>query len=198
MIRDMMRHGLGVAALAAALVMGGGGGGAQTVEGVMPVAPQPAEDQLQPGLAVSYVEDFFRDIAEMMGQEGTPGPVLTHLDSMPDRNTPVLTSGKSMGVGAFIRGLIKLDAAGTWTFRVNSNDGVQIAIGGQPIFSDPYVHSDTMSPPILVEVKEPGWHQIDVDYFQRKGTAALQLFWTRPDGDGEAIVPPEAFAHMAE
>jgi hypothetical protein len=185
-------------ALVATLVIGSAAASAAGIEGATPVSPQPAEDQLTPGLAVSYVEEYFRDVGEMMGYDGEPGTPLANLDNMPDRNTPVLTSGKSMGVGAFIRGLIKLDTAGTWTFRVNSNDGVEIAIGGQPVFSDPYVHSDTMSPPILVEVTEPGWHQIDVDYFPRKGTAALQLFWTAPDGGAEEIVPPEAFAHLAE
>ena len=198
MVRGSFSRLGGMVALVATLAMGGAAAGAAGIEGATPVDPQPAEDQLQPGLAVSYVEEYVRDVADLMGLDSEPGAPLANLDNMPARNTPVLTSGKSMGVGAFIRGLIKLDTPGTWTFRVNSNDGVQIAIGGQPIFSDPYVHSDTMSPPILVEVTEPGWHQIDVDYFQRKGTAALQLFWTRPDGGAEEIVPPEAFAHPAE
>ena len=195
--RGWLIRGLGAVVLTAAL-----GFGAARVQAVgieaSPVDPQPSEDQLQPGLAVSYVADYFRDVSEMMGMEGTPGADLANIDNLPQRNRPVLTSEKSMGVGAFIRGMIKLDQPGTWTFRVNSNDGVQVAIGGQPVFADPGVHSDSMSPPILVEVSEPGWHQIDIDYFQRKGTAALQLFWTRPDGGAEEIVPAEAFAHLAE
>lgn len=196
-MRDSLIRGIGAAGLAAMLAFGAAPAGAAGIEAA-PVDPQPSEDQLQPGLAVSYVADYFRDVAEMMGMEGTPGPDLANIDNLPQRNRPVLTSEKSMGVGAFIRGMIRLDQTGTWTFRVNSNDGVQVAIGGQPVFADPGVHSDTMSPPILVEVSEPGWHQIDIDYFQRKGTAALQFFWTAPDGTAEEIVPPEAFAHLAE
>jgi hypothetical protein len=198
MIREILRHGLRVAALAAALVLGAGGAGAQMIEGAMPVEPQPAEDQLQPGLAVSYVEEYYNDISEMMGAEGTPGEAVANLDAQPGRGEPVLTSGKSMGVGAFIRGLIKFDQPGTWTLLVNSNDGVQVTIGGQMVHVDPYKHSDAMSPPILFVVEEPGWYDIAIDYFQRKGTATLQLFWTAPDGAAEAIVPPEAFAHLAE
>jgi hypothetical protein len=195
--RDRLIRGLGAVGVAAALAFGVIPAMAAGIE-VTPVDPQPGDDQLQPGLAVSYVADYFRDVAEMMGMEGTPGPDLVNIDNLPQRNRPVLTSEKSMGVGAFIRGLIKLDQPGTWTFLVNSNDGVQMAIGGQHVFADPGVHSDTMSPPILVEVTEPGWHQLDIDYFQRKGTAALQLFWMRPDGSAEEIVPAEAFAHLAE
>ncbi len=195
--RDRLIRGLGGAILTALLALGAAKVQAVGIEAAL-VDPQPNEDQLEPGLSVSYVADYFRDVSEMMGMEGTPGPDLANIDNLPQRNRPVLTSEKSMGVGAFIRGLINLDQAGTWTFRVNSNDGVQVAIGGQPVFADPGVHSDTMSPPILVEVAEPGWHQIDIDYFQRKGTAALQLFWTRPDGGAEEIVPAEAFAHLVE
>lgn len=170
---------------------------AQMIEGALPADPQPAEDQLAPGLAVSYVAEYFNDISEMMGLEGTPGEPIANLDAQPGRNEPVLTSGKAMGVGAFIRGFIKLDTPGTWTFRVNSNDGIQVSIGGQLVHSDPYKHSDTMSPPILFAVEEPGWYDIAVDYFQRKGTATIQLFWTPPEGGEETIVPAEAFAHIA-
>lgn len=191
-------RGLSRAALAAMLVLGAGTAAAQMVGGAAPVSPQPEESQLQPGLAVSYVEEYFNDVSELMGYEGTPGSVLENLDSQPSRNEPVLTSGKAMGVGAFIRGLIRFDEPGTWTFRVHSNDGIQVTIGGQLVHVDPYKHSDTMSLPILFVVEEPGWYEIAVDYFQRKGTATIQLLWTRPSGGAEEIVPPAAFAHLAE
>jgi hypothetical protein len=190
--------GLRAVALGAAMLVGIQTASAQMVEGAVPVEPQPAEDQLEPGLSVAYVEENFRDLSEMMGGDGTPGEPLANLDATPGRGEPVLTSGKSMGVGAFIRGLIRLDEEGTWTFRVHSNDGVQVTIGGQLVHVDPGVHSDTMSPPVLFEVEEPGWYAIEVDYFQRKGTATLQLLWTRPSGGAEEVVPPEAFAHLAE
>lgn len=189
--------GIRTAVIAAAL-MWGAAAAAQTIEGAKPADPQPTEDQLQPGLAVSYVEGFFNDLAEMMGREGTPGEPIANLDATPGRNEPVLTSGKEMGVGAYIRGFIRLDEPGTWTFRVHSNDGVQVAIGSEVVHVDPYKHSDTMSPPILFPVDEPGWYPIEVDYFQRKGTATLQLLWTRPSGSAEEVVPSEAFAHLAE
>lgn len=187
----------GAAALAAMVTLGAATAAAQTIEGT-PADPQPTENQLEPGLAVSYVEEYFNDISELLAYEGTPGEPIANLDATPGRGEPVLTSGKSMGVGAFIRGFVKLDKPGTWTFRVHSNDGVQVSIGGQQVHVDPYKHSDTMSPPILFAVEEPGWYEIAVDYFQRKGTATLQLLWTPPDGNEETIVPPEAFAHLAQ
>lgn len=197
MSRERIARACGVAALAAMVTLGAATVAAQTIEGE-PADPQPAEDQLKPGLAVSYVEEYFNDVSELMAHQGTPGEPIANLDATPGRGEPVLTSGKSMGVGAFIRGFIKLDKPGTWTFRVHSNDGIQVGIGGQPLHVDPYKHSDTMSPPILFEAEEPGWYEIAVDYFQRKGTATIQLFWTPPDGGEEVIVPPEAFAHLAQ
>ncbi len=197
MTREMVTRGVLAGGLAAMLLLGAGSASAEIVE-LTPVDPQPEEGQLEPGLQVSYVEEYFNDVSELMGYEGTPGPVLPNIDSQPARNEPVLTSGKAMGVGAFIRGLVKLDEPGTWTFRVNSNDGVQMTLGGEMVHADPYKHSDTMSPPILVEVDTPGWYELAIDYFQRKGTATLQLLWTRPGGGAEEIVPPEAFAHLRE
>ena len=40
----------------------------------------------------------------------------------------------------------------------------------------------------------PGWYSIEIDYYQRKGTAALRLKWTPPGGE-ESVVPVEVFAH---
>lgn len=197
MMREIVTGGILASCFAGMLVLGAGTAAAQIVE-LTPVDPQPEEGQVEPGLQVSYVEEFFNDVSELMGYEGTPGPVLPNIDAQPARNEPVLTSGKAMGVGAFIRGLIRLDEPGTWTFRVHSNDGVQVTLGGEMVHVDPYKHSDTMSPPILVEVEEPGWYELAIDYFQRKGTATLQLLWTRPSGGAEEIVPPEAFAHLPE
>ncbi len=194
----LISRGLGAAVVAVMVALGADGAAAQMIEGAKPAAPQPADDQLAPGLAVSYVYQYFNDLSEMMGHEGKPGEPLANLDATPGRGQPVLTSIKPMGVGAFIRGFIKLDKPGTWTFRVNSNDGVEVLIGGEQIHIDPYKHSDTMSPPILFKVDEPGWYDIAVDYFQRKGTATLQLLWTAPDGGAEEIVPPAAFARLAE
>ena len=195
---NLITRGLGAAALAAFVALGAHGAAAQMIEGAMPASPQPDDGQVAPGLAVSYVYQYFNDLSEMMGAEGEPGEPLVNLDATPGRGEPVLTSGKPMGVGAFIRGFIKLDKPGTWTFLVNSNDGVEVVVGGEQIHIDPYKHSDAMSPPILFKVEEPGWYDFAVDYFQRKGTATLQLFWISPDGGAETIVPPEAFAHLSE
>ena len=99
-----------------------------------------------------------------------------------------------MGVGAQIRGLIHLDKAGEYVFRLQSNDGVRLWIGGILMHTDPEIHAARWSPDMSYEVATPGWYDFKLDYYQRKGTSALRLEWTPPGGEKE-IVPPAAFAY---
>ena len=164
--------------------------------GAAPLSPQPDASDVTPGLGVTYYYAMFRDVADIAslvpGKSGKPIPVLDHVT----KTGKVLTADRPMGVGAEIRGLIHFAEPGTWTFRVNSNDGVRVSVGGVLLHEDPEVHPDTMSAPIELAVPEAGWYALEIDYFQRKGTSALQLLWTPPGGE-EAIVPAEALAHRA-
>ena len=70
---------------------------------VAPVAPQPAEGAVQPGLAVRYYFHMFRHINELIDwqdyKEGKPGPVIKRLNYQVGQDD-VLTSGVDDGVGA--------------------------------------------------------------------------------------------------
>ncbi len=168
---------------------------AQSFDGIAPVEPQPASAELAPGLAVTYYYANFRDVADIAslvpGVEGKPIPLLDHLTQY----GKVLTSKRPMGVGAEIRGLINFPSAGKWVLRVKSNDGVKVTVGGVMIHEDPEVHSDSMSAPLELAIPSAGWYDFAVDYFQRKGTSALQVYWTPPDSSEEVIVPATAYAH---
>lgn len=182
-----MKHALMPIALALALA-------AHPTVAQAPAEPQPTAEQLAPGLAVGYVPGFIQRLGEIVAPRKHDAPPLEKLDYVGDGK--VLTSDYDMGVGADIVGFIKLDAPGTWKFQANSNDGVRVSIGGKKIVEDDFVHSDQMSRVGKVEVKEPGWYALHVLYFQKKGTYALQLFWTKPGGSEKEIVPAEAFAHL--
>jgi hypothetical protein len=158
-----------------------------------PAKPQPTAEQLQPGLAVGYATGYIQRLAEIRTPARRDAPPLPNLDYVGDGK--VLTSEYTEGVAADIRGFIKLDTAGTWKFQVASNDGIRVSLGGKKIIEDDFVHSDRMSDIVKVEVGEPGWYELHVLYFQRKGTYAIQLFWEKPGADDKEIVPAEAFAH---
>ncbi|MBL8706447.1 MAG: hypothetical protein JNM30_16465 [Rhodospirillales bacterium] len=167
------------------------------ITGAKPVSPQPAADKVAPGLSVIYFTNMFNKLREVgalgKGKPGEPIKILDHKTN--DGN--VLTADRPMGVGAKITGMIKFDAPGTYVFKVNSNDGVRLTIAGIKAYELDGVHADEMSDPIPFVVEQPGWYALDIDYFQKKGTSALQLFWT-PPGGAEAIVPASQYAHLKQ
>jgi hypothetical protein len=157
--------------------------------------PQPKPEDLKPGLAVGYSYGYVQSLREIRTPGSRDGEPLKQLNHAGDGN--VLTTTHVEGVQADIEGFIKLDASGTYVFTVMSNDGVRVTLGGKKILEDDFIHSDRMSKPAEVKVTEPGWYKLNVLYFQRKGTYALELHWTKPDGT-KGIVPPEAYAYVKQ
>jgi hypothetical protein len=160
------------------------------------------EGSIQPGLAVLYFEDFFhRHIRNMptgkaaleKGKPGKPIPYLNHRFG----DGPVFDSGLKQGVGVQMTGFIKFPSPGRYLFKTRSNDGVRVFINQKMIIDDPFWHGDgdRFSGESSVDVDQSGWYAFFLQYFQRKGTAMLELYWKMP-GDGEfRIVPAEAFGH---
>ena len=159
-------------------------------------SPQPAVSELRPGLAVTY--DYARRV-HVDDIEVLSNPVIGKpLDNIAHRTVDgmVLTAKRAMMVAAHIRGLIRFEAPGTYTFRIESNDGVKARIGDQQIWVDPEIHSNRWSPPIPLVIDAPGWYELWINYYQKKGTSALQLVWAIPGSESETHVPPEVLAHL--
>jgi len=138
---------------------------------------------IKPGLAVLYFEDFYRHINQMPTgetalKEGKPGKPILYLNHRFGAG-PVFGSGQSRGVGVQMTGFIRFPSAGRYLFKAKSNDGIRIFINKKMIIDDPNVHlgGDRFSGETSVEIDKPGWYPVLIQYFQRKGTATLQLFW---------------------
>jgi hypothetical protein len=168
------------------------------------IAPQPTlpltADTLQPGLAVLYFKHPFvrhldnlppAEIARDKGWRGSPIPYLNHQFG---RNE-ILDSGTNRGIAMQIDGYIRLERAGTYGFQANTNDGFRLFIDGHLLIDDPSWHSDRLSPVSTVVVTDPGWYTLQAVYFQRKGTASLQLYWQPPGDQTFSIVPARVLAH---
>jgi hypothetical protein len=182
------------AAAALAFLVAPLGAVAQTpISGLQPANPQPAPGSLAPGLAVNYAFGLIRSLKEFNEKGKTIGAPLTHLGW--NKGNMVLTSESSEGVQAHIVGFIRFPTPGSWTFQVNSNDGVRLEIGGQRIWEDGDVHPDRLSPPIPVQVPTPGLYPIKIVYFQRKGTWTLEVFWTAPGGQ-RTVIAGDALGHL--
>ncbi len=158
--------------------------------------PQPEAVELRPGLAVtySYGRQVHVDDIEVLRNPVVGKPLENIAHRTIDGN--VLTSTQAMLVAAHIRGLIHFDAAGTYVFRIESNDGVKAKIGGRQIWVDPEIHPNRWSAPIPVVIDTPGRYELWINYYQKKGTSALQLVWTTPGASEETHVPPGAFSHL--
>lgn len=160
------------------------------------IAPQ----SLSPGLAVIYLDKFYRKIDQMpdvsraktMGKQGRP---ILQLNHKAGKQGLVFNSGKKKGVGMILTGYLHLNTVGEYSFQALSNDGIECTLDGKQIFKDPDVHKDRLTSVGIADVRKGGWYPIAIRYFQRKGTSALKLYW-QPAGDSNfSLIPPEIFAH---
>jgi PA14 domain len=171
------------------------------------VGPRSAEvlspghvSKLQPGLTVRYYYTKFRHIdempsgkrAEQWGRPGKPIMIINHRFGQ----GVVFDSGASQRVGLKMSGYIHLANVGLYHFQARSNDGVRVWIGGDVVINDPDVHSDRLSPLVPLEIHLAGWYPFELNYFQNKGTATLELYWQPPGAAGPSIVPAEAYASL--
>lgn len=172
-----------------------------TVSGIKPISPQPEAKSIAPMLSVIYYDLKIRWVDELEqyakireGRRGEPLPSLNYCDC----GGNVLTTDRKMLVGALIDGLMKFDVPGTYQLAAVSNDGIRLYVDGELIIDDPGVRPTEFTDTTTVTIVEPGWYGLHIKYFQRKGTAALELYWKKPDMDELKIVPAEAYAHVLE
>ena len=195
-----------IAGVAACLSIGAyvGASADEVVTGLNPVVPQPPEQVTQAGLAVTYwgvkvrwIDEFVRNARQVPGMPGEPLLALNYPDK--GAGAKVLGTRYAMLVGAMIDGMLHLDVAGEYQLAAVANDGIRIYLDGKMIVDDPGVRPSEFTDITAVNVDQPGWYQLHAEYFQRKGTAALEFYWKRPDQSGEMVViPASAYAHIPE
>lgn len=162
-----------------------------------PEAVEPT--RLQPGLATLYFYEFYRYMYQMpkgekIYEKGKPGPPVLQLNHRFGRNE-VFDSGVNKGVGMVMTGYFHLEKPGNYIFQARSNDGFELYVNDNLLISDPAVHGDKYSEPGQMTVAEGGWFPVMIKYFQRKGTATLELFWQPPGSGSFVIIPAEVYAH---
>lgn len=160
-----------------------------------------SENELRPGLASRYYLEFFqRDVRELPTSnysqyrsfQGKPVLQLNH--QFDDRN--VFDSGENRGVGMRMNGFIQFPEAGQYEMQALSNDGFILNLADKLTINDPEQHSDRLSNIAVISIKRPGWYPVVIEYFQRKGTAALKLMWKTPGNTEFTPVPESVYAHL--
>ncbi len=167
---------------------------------VQPVAKPVALDvSLEPGLPVYFRYSFYRNINQMpadesMISEGKAGQPVAFLNHRFQES--VFDSKSEKGVGVFLKGYLKMETPGSYRFKAMSNDGIRVVVNGEVVAFDPTVHTDRFSEIGQVSIDKPGWYPLTVKYFQRKGTARLELHWQPPGADDFIVVPAEVYGHV--
>lgn len=158
-------------------------------------------DELMPGLLPRYFEGFkARNVAMLPDDDSKRFPTwvgepIYQLDNQFGAGE-VFGSGKSRLIGIRMHGALYFPEAGTYGFQTLSNDGIAFFIGGELVVNDPLQHSDQLSAVGTIDIPDAGWYPVQVDYFQRKGTSALRLYWQPPGETEMGIVPASAYAHV--
>ena len=163
-----------------------------------PAAVSP--DNTEPGLEIRFIFKKVRRLNSMPTSEGMirraqKGAPIPNLDRSFDRGE-IFDSGETQGVCCYIKGFLNLEQPGLYYFQAMSNDGFRLSLEGNQVIQDPEVHSDRLSLIGKVQADTGGWYPLDVLYFQRKGTAAIKLYWKKPGDKKFSIVPPEVFRHQ--
>ena len=164
-----------------------------------PVFLTATEQQTDPGLSVVYASCKIRHSGEMpsskwMAEKGVPGEpirIIAHKFGSGE----VFGSGKNRTVCVQMQGYLNFKESGNYLIKANSNDGIRVFLDNKMILNDPDVHAERFTPAAEIEIKQTGRYLILVRYFQRKGSATLEMYWKTPGADRFDIIPAMAYSH---
>ena len=87
-----------------------------------------------------------------------------------------------------LHGYLKIEQAGTYAFRLNTDDGSQLLIGGKEVAINEGVHGQ--EPGVVGTVdSSPGSHPIVIRYFQADYGFGFNVSWKPPGADDFVDVP---------
>ena len=117
------------------------------------------------------------------------------LGTVPQVNFPLTfntfaTSGRADNVGARFRGWLSVPTAGNWRLYASSDEGSRLSIGDTVVVDNDGIHGMTERSGVIA--LDAGLHAIEVDYFERTGSAGLVVSWQGPDGVKQ-VIPSSRF-----
>ncbi|GEM_PF-4140924 len=117
--------------------------------------------------------------AEVLNQENFAIPenvgAYQMFDYRPGWAQGIGNSGRAFSVSGIWRGKVKFQA-GTYTFHTISDDGVELVVDGGRKFINWTDHGDTQND-VQVIFPDPGWHDIQLKWYQGGGGARLKFWW---------------------
>ncbi len=140
-------------------------------------------DELQPGVSYLYKEGNIADCRDLPNHKTLKTGVLEyfHVNEIPD----------SRQFGYNLEGYLLVPETGVYSFGLEANDGAVLYLNDKIIIDNDGGHRaqrlDTK-----IGLKK-GWHPIRVDYFQQGLAKSLDVYWTGPGIEYQALAPEVLF-----
>lgn len=107
-------------------------------------------------------------------------------------NGPFQTDGPTDYFAARFVGRITIPSTGTWRFKLGSDAGARLMIGGEVVVNDDANHSFRFTEGSVSLAA--GEHDIEVRYLERNYSQGLVVTWQAPGAAHEEVVPASAFS----
>jgi hypothetical protein len=170
--------------------------GTQVVGRVVDGSGQPVEGRRVTLEAQGLLADYFQFHSPLIGLPDVAGlkPVKTSLVSGLDLKNPQHVFGNDpLGLGfgpdyaARFRGEVRIgEGGGRYTFFLRSHKGSRLTIDGELVVQTAPAEGEFAEASGDVTLG-PGWHKIEVLYYETVGAALLDLSWAPPGGSRQAI-----------
>ena len=170
------------------------------ITGLAPERELSEDSLLKPGLLPIYIYKFFKSVDEMPKLDTNTttekvGKPILFLNHIFGKKELIFDSGVSQGIGIQMNGFLKFSVPGKYALKTKSNDGIRVWICGKRIVNHPSIHTDHFSNITELDIQKPGWYPLMIQYFQRVGTAAIEMHWKLPGKTGFSVIPAEAYSH---
>ena len=129
---------------------------------------------------------------EYFGGTALSGQRLTRVDPTVDFNWGTLSPDPRLTADNFSArwtGRVKTRVAGTYTFAVQSDDGVRLWLNGQLVINNWTDHATTENT-VSLALGAGAWVDVRMEYYERAGGAVARLLWTTP-GQPKQVIPVE-------
>jgi len=106
--------------------------------------------------------------------------------------SPFFAGGPRNYFAASFKGTLVVPETGLWSFRLGSDSGARLIIGGKEVINDDANHAFRFTGGAVH--LDAGRHAIEVQFIELTGSQGLVLTWTAPSSIFEEVVPASAFA----
>jgi len=144
-----------------------------------------AIDVTHAGLFCRYYEGEWRQIPDF--------EALNPVDERSVAEVAVPYFAREENIGLVLGGFVQVPREGLYTFHLWSDDGSALYLGEEKIIDNDGLHGRAAETVDLA--LQAGFYPVRIDFFQRHGGVACELWWEGP-GIPLQPIPPGAFSHV--